>query len=104
MPCAPQQSPQGLGMPRDHQAREVRGASECREIIKLAKRVSERRDRLPKMARHLVADLARRRSMKVTRPRENGTSGISHLRGSSRTSSPKILTPVTTTTAARSCM
>jgi hypothetical protein len=55
------------------------------------------------MARRLVADLARRRSTKVTRPRENGTSGISHLRGSSRTFSLETLTLVTTTTIARSC-
>jgi hypothetical protein len=40
--------------------------------------------------------------MKVTRPRENGTSGISHPRGSSRTFSPETPTLVTTTTAARS--
>jgi hypothetical protein len=37
--------------------------------------------RPPRMARRLVADLARRRSTKVTRPQENGTSGISPLRG-----------------------
>jgi hypothetical protein len=59
--------------------------------------------RLPRMAHRLIADLARRRSTKVTRPRENGTSGISHLRGFSRTSSLETLTPVTTTIAARSC-
>jgi hypothetical protein len=33
--------------------------------------------RPPRMARRLVAGLARRRSTKVTRSRENGTSGIS---------------------------
>jgi hypothetical protein len=59
--------------------------------------------RLPRMARRLVAGLARRRSTKVTRPRENGTLGISYLRGSSRTFSLETPTPVTTTTAARSC-
>jgi hypothetical protein len=60
--------------------------------------------RIPRMAHSLVADLARRRSMKVTRPRENGTSGISHLRGSSRTFSLETPTLVMTTTAARSYM
>jgi hypothetical protein len=59
--------------------------------------------RPPRMARCLVADLARRRSTKVTRPRENGTSGISPLRGSSRTSSLETPTPVAKATAARSC-
>jgi hypothetical protein len=58
---------------------------------------------LLKMARHLVAGLARSRSTKVTRPWENETSSISHLRGSSRTFSLETPTPVTTTTAARSC-
>jgi hypothetical protein len=41
--------------------------------------------------------------MKVTWPRENGTSGIRPPRKSSRTSSLETLTPVMTTTAARSC-
>jgi hypothetical protein len=59
--------------------------------------------RLPRMARRLVADLARRRSTKVMWPWENVTSGISHLRGSSRTFSLETLTLVTTTTTARSC-
>jgi hypothetical protein len=54
------------------------------------------------MARRLVADLARKRSTKVTRPQENGTSGISHLRGSLRTFSLKTPTLVTIMTAARS--
>jgi hypothetical protein len=36
----------------------------------------------PGMVHHLVADLAKRRSTKVMRLRENGTSSISHLRGS----------------------
>jgi hypothetical protein len=52
--------------------------------------------RPPRMARCLVADLARRRLTKVTRPRENGTSGINPLRESSRTSSLETPTPVTT--------
>jgi hypothetical protein len=37
--------------------------------------------RRPRMAPRLVAGLARRRPMMVMWPRENGTSGISHLRG-----------------------
>jgi hypothetical protein len=41
--------------------------------------------RHPRMARRLVADLARRRLTKVTRPRENGTSGISPPSRSLRT-------------------
>jgi hypothetical protein len=49
--------------------------------------------RLPRMASRLVADLARRRSTKVTGLWENGTSGISHLRGSSRTFSLETPTP-----------
>jgi hypothetical protein len=58
--------------------------------------------RLPRMAPHLVAGLARRGSTTVMWPRENGTSGISQLRGSSRTSSLETLTPVARATAARS--
>jgi hypothetical protein len=38
--------------------------------------------RLPRLAPCLVAGLARRRSTMVMWPRKNGTSGISHLRGS----------------------
>jgi hypothetical protein len=37
--------------------------------------------RLPRMAPRLVAGLARKRSTTMMWPRENGTSGISHLRG-----------------------
>jgi hypothetical protein len=59
--------------------------------------------RPPRMARRLVAGLARRGSTKVTRPRENGTSGISPPSKSSRTSSLGTPTPVMTMTAARSC-
>jgi hypothetical protein len=59
--------------------------------------------RPPMMARRFVADLARRRLTKVTRPRENETSGISPPSRSLRTSSLETLTPVTTTTAAKSC-
>jgi hypothetical protein len=57
--------------------------------------------RPPRMASCLVAGLASRRSTKVTRPRENGTSGISPSSESSRTSSLETPTPVMTTTAAR---
>jgi hypothetical protein len=59
--------------------------------------------RPPRIARRLVAGLARRRSTKVTRPRENRTSGISLPSESSRTSSLETPTPVMTMTAARSC-
>jgi hypothetical protein len=59
--------------------------------------------RPPRMARRLVADLARRGSTKVTRSWENGTSGISPPSKSSRTSSPETLALMMTTTAARSC-
>jgi hypothetical protein len=51
------------------------------------------------MARRLVAGLARRRSTKVTWPRENGTSGIRPPSKSSRTSSLETPTLVMTTTA-----
>jgi hypothetical protein len=57
----------------------------------------------PRMAPHPIADLVRRGSTMARWPRENENSGISHPRGTSRTSSPEIPTPVTTTTAARSC-
>jgi hypothetical protein len=50
--------------------------------------------RLPRMAPHLVAGLARRGSTTVMWPRENGTSGISPSSRSSRTSSPETPTPV----------
>jgi hypothetical protein len=50
-------------------------AAECRELINLAKRVSERREV------HLVADLARKGLTTARWPRLNGTSGISHPRG-----------------------
>jgi hypothetical protein len=51
------------------------------------------------MAHRLVAGLARRRSTKVTRPWENGTSGISPPSKSSGTSSLETPTPVMTTAA-----
>jgi hypothetical protein len=57
----------------------------------------------PRMARRLIVGLERRRSMKVTRPRENGTSGINPLRGSLRASSLETPTLMTTTTATRTC-
>jgi hypothetical protein len=60
---------------------------ECREIIKLAKRVSEQREQTSKDGPHLVAGLARRGSTTVMWPRESGTSGISPPSRSSRTSS-----------------
>jgi hypothetical protein len=59
--------------------------------------------RPPRMARRLVAGLARRRSTKVTQSQENGTSGIRPPSKSSRTSSLETPTPVMTATAARSC-
>jgi type IV secretory pathway VirB10-like protein len=59
--------------------------------------------RLPRMAPHLVAGLARRGSTTEKWPRENGTSGISPPSRSSRTSSLETPTPVMIPTAARSC-
>jgi hypothetical protein len=59
--------------------------------------------RLPRMAPHLVAGLARRGSTTAMWPWENGTFGISPPSKSSRTSSLETLTPVMITTAARSC-
>jgi hypothetical protein len=55
---------------------------ECQEIIKLMKRVSERREQTSMDGSHLVAGLARRGPTTVTWPPESGTSGISHPRGS----------------------
>jgi hypothetical protein len=57
----------------------------------------------PRMAPHPVVGLARRGSTMVKWPQGNENSGISHPRGSSRTSSLETPTLVTTTTAARSC-
>jgi hypothetical protein len=54
------------------------------------------------MVRRLVAILARRRSTKATWPRENGTSGIRPPSKFSRKFSLETLTPVMTTTVARS--
>jgi hypothetical protein len=79
-------------------------ASECREIIKLAKRVGERHEQTSKDGSHLIVGLARRGSTTVMWPRENGTSGISRPRGSSRTFSLETPTPVARATAARSYM
>jgi hypothetical protein len=56
------------------------------------------------MARCLVAGLERRRSTKATWPWENGTSGIKPPSKFSRKSSLETLTPVMTTTTARSYM
>jgi hypothetical protein len=57
-------------------------AAECREIIELAKRVSEGASNLPRMIPRLVVGLARRGLTTARWPRENRTSGISHPRGS----------------------
>jgi hypothetical protein len=54
------------------------------------------------MARRLAVGLARKRSTKVTWPRENRTLGIRPPSKSSRTSSLETPTQVMTTTAARS--
>jgi hypothetical protein len=59
--------------------------------------------RLPRMAPQLVAGLAWRGSTTAMWPRENGTSGISPLSRSSRTSSQETPTSVMIPTAARSC-
>jgi hypothetical protein len=56
-------------------------AAECREIIDLAKRISERREQSSKDGPHLIADLAKKRSTTARWPQLNGTSGISHPRG-----------------------
>jgi hypothetical protein len=56
----------------------------------------------PRTAPHPIAGLERRGSTTARWPRENENSGISHPRGTSRTSSPEIPTPGTTTTATRS--
>jgi hypothetical protein len=60
MPCPSQQSPQRLGTLREPQAREAH-----QRTVRLG------------LQGWLAAGLARRRSTKVTRPRENGTLGIS---------------------------
>jgi hypothetical protein len=57
----------------------------------------------PRMAPHPVAGLVRKGPTTVRWQRENENSGISHPRGTSRTSSLKIPTPGMTTTVARSC-
>jgi hypothetical protein len=57
-------------------------AAECREIIDLAKRVSEQHEQSSKDGPHLIADLARKGSTTARWPRLNETSGISHPRGS----------------------
>jgi hypothetical protein len=59
--------------------------------------------RIPRMAPHLVAGLARRGSTTVMWPREKGTSGISPPSRFSRTSSLETPTPVMIPTVARSC-
>jgi hypothetical protein len=78
-------------------------ASECCEIIKLVKHVSEWREQSSNDGPRLVAGLVRRGSMMTKWPWENESSGINHPRGTSRTSSLEIPTPGMTTTVARSC-
>jgi hypothetical protein len=56
-------------------------AAECREIIDLANVSASGASSPPRMAPHLVVDLARKGSMTARWPRLNGTSGISHPRG-----------------------
>jgi hypothetical protein len=56
--------------------------AECRKIIELAKRVSERREQTSKDGSPPLAGLARKGSMTARWPRENGNMGISHPRGS----------------------
>jgi hypothetical protein len=57
-------------------------AAECREIIELAKHVSERCEQTSRDGSPLVADLARKGSTAARWPQENRTSGISHPKGS----------------------
>jgi hypothetical protein len=59
--------------------------------------------RLPRMAPHPIAGLARRGSTMVMWSRENGTSGISPPSRSSKTSSMETPTPVMIKTATISC-
>jgi hypothetical protein len=54
---------------------------ECREIIDLTKRISERCKQSSKDGPHLVADLAKKRWTTAWWPRLNGTSSISHPKG-----------------------
>jgi hypothetical protein len=75
----------------------------CREIIKLAKRVSERREQTSKDGSLPRRGLARRGSTTMMWSRENKTSGISPPSRSSRTSSLETPTPVMMPTAAGSC-
>jgi hypothetical protein len=77
-------------------------ASECREIIKLAKRVSERREQASRDGSPPHRRPGKEKVDEGETAAGNRTSGISHLSGSSRTSSLETLTPVTTTTAGRS--
>jgi hypothetical protein len=55
--------------------------AECHEIINLAKRVSEQREQSSKDGSPPIADLAKKRWTTARWPRLNGTSGISHPRG-----------------------
>jgi hypothetical protein len=56
-------------------------ASECREIIKLAKCVSERCEQSPKDGPHPVAGLVRKGPTTVRWPQANKNLGINHPRG-----------------------
>jgi hypothetical protein len=78
-------------------------AAECREIIKLAKRVSERREQTSKDGSPPRRRSGSRGPTTVMWPRENGTSGISPPSRTSRTSSLETPTPVMIPTTARSC-
>jgi hypothetical protein len=78
-------------------------ALECREIIKLAKRVSERREQASKDGSPPRRRPGKEKVDEGDAAVREQASGISHLRGSSRTFSLETPTPVTTTTAVRSC-
>jgi hypothetical protein len=77
-------------------------ASECREIINLVKRVSEQCEQSSKDGSPPRRRPGKERSDGSEVARENENSGISHPRGTSRTSSLKIPTSGMTMTAARS--
>jgi hypothetical protein len=57
-------------------------AEECREIIELAKRISERREQTSRDGSPPHHRPGKKGSTMARWPRENGTSGISHPRGS----------------------
>jgi hypothetical protein len=78
-------------------------ASECREIIKLAKRVSERREQPPKDGSPPRRQPGKERVDDGEVAAGERHSGINRPRGTSRTSSPEIPTPGMIATAARNC-